>query len=77
MATSKMVLETKYGNTMSANPQAKGTSAPCFFPYPKKPSPTAPNTNPHNSEDALNGWSRVCPAHPESPTRSRPRTTCR
>ena len=32
IATNRMVLETKYGNTMSAKPQTKGTTALCFLP---------------------------------------------
>jgi hypothetical protein len=32
ITTSKMLLDTKYGKTISANPQSNGTTARCFRP---------------------------------------------
>ena len=54
IATRKMVLEIKYGKIMSANPQTIGTTAFCFLPYTKNPSPIEPNSNPQRSQDSFN-----------------------
>lgn len=62
IATSKMGFATKYGNAMSPKPQSKGTTACCFLPYMKKPSPTEPNRMPHRSADVLNAISFVARA---------------
>ena len=51
--TDKTVLETKYGNTMSAIPHANGTTARCFLPYMTNPIPIDPRSKPKKSEDAL------------------------
>jgi len=54
IATRTMVLEIKYGKTMSANPQTIGTAAFCFLPYTKNPSPIEPKSNPQRSQDSFN-----------------------
>jgi hypothetical protein len=55
IATSKMLFETKYGKTISVNPQSSGTTARCFRPYMTNPNPIDPNSNPQRSEDVFNG----------------------
>ena len=52
-ATSRIVLETKYGKTMSSKPQTNGTTAFCFFPYKKKPNPTELKSKPQSSDDVF------------------------
>src|SRR5437016_12082052 len=49
--TSRIVLETKYGKTIRATPQASGTTLFCRLPYTKKPSPIEPNSNPQRRDD--------------------------
>lgn len=53
METSKMALAMKYGKIMRTSPQTSGTTAACFLPYMKKPSPTEPKSMPQRSNDAL------------------------
>jgi hypothetical protein len=50
-------LETKYGNAMRANPQSSGTTALCFLPYIKKPSPTDPKSTAQRSDDVFTEFS--------------------
>ena len=45
------MLETKYGKTIRATPQASGTTIFCRLPYTKKPSPIEPNSNPQRRDD--------------------------
>lgn len=54
IATRRIVLETKYGKNIRASPQKSGTTAFCFLPYMKKPSPIEPNSKPHRSQDSFN-----------------------
>jgi hypothetical protein len=54
MVTSKMLLETKYGKTINANPQINGTTARCRRPYMRNPNPIEPNSNPQRSDEAFN-----------------------
>ena len=53
IATRRMVLGMKYGKTIRASPQTSGTTAFCFLPYTKKPSPTEPKSKPQRSNDVL------------------------
>lgn len=57
IATRTMVLEIKYGKIMSVNPQTSGTTAFCFLPYTKNPSPNEPNNKPQRSHDSFNSAS--------------------
>lgn len=59
IATRRTVLEMKYGKIMRANPQISGTTAFCFLPYMKKPSPTEPKSKPQRSQDVFNAISRM------------------
>ena len=59
MATRRRRFETTYGNTMSTTPQTRGTTAYCFLPYIKKPSPMEPKRKPQRSDDVLNAVSLV------------------
>jgi hypothetical protein len=64
--TSKMLFETKYGNTINASPQSKGTTARCLRPYIRNPNPIDPNNNPQRSDEVfneLNSW--PTPSYPE------------
>lgn len=54
IATSRRVFATKYGNIMRASPQTSGTTARCFLPYRKKPSPIEPKSRPQRSHDSFN-----------------------
>lgn len=48
------MLDTKYGKIMRASPQTRGTTARCFLPYTKKPSPHEPYSKPQRSHDSFN-----------------------
>jgi len=50
----RMVLEMKYGKIMRVSPQTSGTTAFCFLPYMKKPSPTEPKSKPQRNDGVLN-----------------------
>lgn len=59
IATRRIVLETKYGKNIRVSPQRMGTTAFCFLPYMKKPSPIEPNSKPHRSQDSFNVMPRA------------------
>lgn len=58
MIANAIVLATKYGKIMSANPQTSGTPAFCFLPYMKYANPKAPNNKPQRSHHSFNLTSR-------------------
>jgi hypothetical protein len=66
IATRIRVLEIKYGKIMSVIPQTNGTTAFCFLPYTKNPSPTEPNSKPQRSHDSFNSASDENPEWIES-----------
>ena len=51
--TSKILLDTKYGKIISANPQSNGTTARCRRPKMTNPSPTDPKSKPQRSDEVF------------------------
>ena len=72
--TSRIVLETKYGKTIRATPQASGTTLFCRLPYTKKPSPIEPNSNPQRRDDVSKKRLTVKLRGRPAPTKRRGRT---